>query len=99
MSFAVEILDELQRRGVIVTADDDTLCLRPRRALDNALLIRVRKAKPTILAALRSRLSACGSPHCAGCYEVEPGVRIHPPKCSEEYRAWLERWQPKGKPQ
>lgn len=23
----------------------------------------------------------CGFPHCAGCYEVAPGVRIHPPKC------------------
>jgi putative DNA primase/helicase len=28
----------------------------------------------------------CGSPQCAGCYEVEQGVRIHPPKCGEEYR-------------
>jgi hypothetical protein len=25
--------------------------------------------------------AACGSPYCAGCYEVSPGVRIHPPKC------------------
>jgi hypothetical protein len=41
----------------------------------------------------------CGSPHCAGCYEVGPGVRIHPPKCGKEYRAWLERWEAKGRPQ
>jgi hypothetical protein len=24
--------------------------------------------------------AACSSPWCAGCYEVLPGVRIHPPK-------------------
>ena len=48
----------------------------------------------------KSRLSsapvACGSPGCAGCYEVEPGLRIHPPKSGEDYRAWLERWEVKG---
>jgi hypothetical protein len=42
-------------------------------------------------------LAACGSPHCAGCYDVALGVRIHPPKCGEDYRAWLERWEAKGK--
>ena len=41
----------------------------------------------------------CGSPHCAGCYEVAPGVRIHPPKCGEGYRKWLERWEAKGRVQ
>lgn len=41
----------------------------------------------------------CGSPHCAGCYEVEPGMRIHPPRCGEEYRAWLEKWEARGRVQ
>jgi len=44
-------------------------------------------------------VAACGSPHCAGCYEVAPGVRIHPPKCGKEYGEWLERWEPKEKVQ
>ena len=44
-------------------------------------------------------IAPCGSPRCAGCYEVEPGVRIHPPKCGEEYRAWLIRWGPRGRVQ
>jgi len=44
-------------------------------------------------------IATWGSPHCAGCYEVSPGVRIHPPKCGKEYRAWLERWEAKGKVQ
>jgi hypothetical protein len=39
--------------------------------------------------------AACGSPHCAGCYNVGEG-RMHPPKIGEEYRKWLERWEPKG---
>jgi hypothetical protein len=39
----------------------------------------------------------CESPHCAGCYQVSPGVWIHPPKCGESYREWLERWESKGK--
>jgi len=44
-------------------------------------------------------LGACGSAECAGCYEVAPGVRIHPPKCGEEYRKLLERWEAKGRVQ
>ena len=99
MSQAVEILTELHRRGVIVAVEGDTLCLKPRRALDDTLLARVREAKPAILEALRTDLVACGSPHCAGCYDVGDGRKIHPPKCCKENRKWLERWQPKGKPQ
>ncbi len=99
MSQAAEILTELQRRGVIVAVEGDTLCLKPRRALDDTLLARIRQAKPAILEVLRTALAACGSPHCAGCYDVGDGRKIHPPKCGEEYQKWLERWQPKGKPQ
>jgi hypothetical protein len=43
-----------------------------------------------------SSIAPCGSPHCAGCYEVSPGVRIHPPGCGEGYRTWLDRWEAKG---
>jgi hypothetical protein len=96
---AAEILTELQRRGVIVTVDGDTLRLKPRRALDDSLLARVREAKPAILEALRTGLAVCGSPHCAGCYDAGDGRKMHPPKIGEEYRKWLERWKPKGKPQ
>ena len=28
----------------------------------------------------------CGSPYCSVCYEIAPGVRIHPPKTSEEWK-------------
>lgn len=44
-------------------------------------------------------LAPCGSAHCAGCYDVGDGKKIHPPKVGEDYRTWLERWKPKGKVQ
>lgn len=46
------------------------------------------------------RTAACGSESCAGCYSVEgpdgKPRRIHPPKASADWEAWLRRWQPKG---
>jgi hypothetical protein len=44
-------------------------------------------------------LAPCGSSDCAGCYDVGDGRRIHPPKCGEEYRVWLERWEARGRVQ
>lgn len=70
---AVEVLAELQRRGVLVAVEGDTLCLKPKRALDDGLLGRVREAKPAILEVLRNRPATC-SPDC---YEAQPGVWIH----------------------
>jgi hypothetical protein len=48
---------------------------------------------------VETELAECGSPECAGCYQVGDGNRIHPPRCSEQYRNWLERWKPRGKMQ
>ena len=69
------ILDELQRRGVSVTADGDALVLKPRRAVDRALLDRVREHKPEIIRALSARPETFS----AACYEVETGRWIHHP--------------------
>ena len=44
-------------------------------------------------------LAPCASPHCAGCYEVEPGRKIHPPKCGQDYLDWLLEWEAKGRVQ
>jgi hypothetical protein len=44
-------------------------------------------------------LASCGLPHCAGCYQVDPGVRIHPPKSGEDWKEWLLKWEPKGRVQ
>jgi hypothetical protein len=53
MTQAAEVLTELRGRGVSVTVDGDVLCLKPRRALDDVLLARVREVKPAILEVLR----------------------------------------------
>ena len=44
-----------------------------------------------------SQLAACGSPHCGGCYEVASGVRLHPPKISPEWTAYLKCCQKQGR--
>lgn len=75
MSAAQAILDDLVRRGVVVRVDGDALVLKPRSALDDPLLDRVRAAKPAILETLRNRPATCA----ASCYEVEPGRWIHHP--------------------
>ena len=38
----------------------------------------------------------CDMPHCAGCYDVGDGKRIHPPKCGRDYNEWLKRCEVKG---
>jgi hypothetical protein len=70
-----EILTELGRRGVSIAVKGSNLCLKPRHALDDGLLARVREAKPAILEALRSRPVKCAT----SCYEIEPGRWIHHP--------------------
>ena len=75
MSLAAEVLSELQRRGVTLAAEGDTLRLKPRRALDDALLARVREAKPALLEVLRSRPATCAS----SCHEIESSRWIHHP--------------------
>ena len=65
------------------------------------LVEELRAHREEILAALRERdkgeRASCDSPNCAGCYDVGDGRRIHPPKCGEDYRAWLERWEGRGR--
>jgi len=99
-----QILESLRSLGVAVrVVRQDTLSLEPASKIPSEMVLRIREEKPAILEALRNRPAEpetiCGSPHCAGCYDVGDGRRIHPPKCGNEYRKWLERWQPKGKPQ
>jgi hypothetical protein len=38
----------------------------------------------------------CGSAHCAGCYDVGDGKKIHPPRCGKDYLDWFKRWEEKG---
>jgi hypothetical protein len=79
MTQAAEILIELQGRGVSVNVEGDILCLTPKRALDDALLIRVREAKPAILEVLRKAKTCwhCGGSgecNCSTCGVMKPSV-------------------------
>jgi len=65
MSAVAEVLIELKRRRVSVAVEGDTLRLKPRRALDEALLSIIRQAKPAILEVLRRRPAAfCQTEPC-----------------------------------
>ena len=75
MTTAAEILTELSRRGIAVRVDGESIRLRPKSALDDELLARVREHKPEILAALSTSLTTCA----ASCYEIEPRKWIHRP--------------------
>jgi len=44
-------------------------------------------------------VAPCGSAHCAGCYDVGDGKKIHPPKIGEDYQKWLEQWKAEGRVQ
>lgn len=75
MSAATDILEELRRRRVAARADGQTIRLKPRARLDDALLVRVKEHKPEIIRALSARPATCAS----ACYEIEPGNWIHRP--------------------
>lgn len=98
----LEVVSEIERIGGQLFLEGDRLKVRiPENYPEaKALVEKLRARKPEVLELLRERqgrnLAPCGSPHCSGCYEIEPGRRIHPPRSSREWLAWLERWQPKG---
>lgn len=57
------------------------------------------KADPCVQHLEIQDLATCGSPDCAGCYNVGDGKKIHPPKCGLGYSDWLKRWEPRGRTQ
>lgn len=79
MSQAAEVLIELRWRGVSIELEGDVLCLKPKCALDDTLLARVRDAKPAILEALRKPIacwhcSGSGECDCSTCGVMKPSV-------------------------
>lgn len=102
MNEAQELIANVYKIGGKVDLRGEKIHFRlPRTLAASQLLEELRSRRPEVIAALRNRpqLAACGMSHCAGCYDVGNGRKIHPPKCGKEHRAWLERWKPMGKPQ
>ena len=42
---------------------------------------------PVIVEIVPATAAPCGSPHCAGCYDIGEGRKIHPPKIGESWRS------------
>ncbi|MGD0126375.1 MAG: hypothetical protein ABSF46_13515 [Terriglobia bacterium] len=97
-----EIIRQIEQAGGRLDLDRDRVRYRLPACFPEpeAALAALRTNRAEVVRVLRARqnqaLAPCGSPQCAGCYELEPGRRIHPPRSSPHWLAWLERWQPKG---
>lgn len=52
----------------------------------------LRRSTPSQIVGELDQMAPCGSPHCAGCYEVGEGKKIHPPKIGKAYRQWTDKW-------
>ncbi len=102
---SLEVVAKVERIGGRISLEGDRLkvCIPENYPEAKALVEELRARKPEVLELLRERqgrsLAPCGSPRCAGCYEVELGRRIHPSKASREWLDWLKRWEPKGRAQ
>ncbi len=112
MNRAVEIVSRIEKLGgcLVVDADGGIRFRLPKDNLEAmGLLEAARAERESILAYLRAchpserqpgsgKTAPCGSPGCAGCYDLGDGRKIHPPKCGEHFlrwRAWLEGKGPK----
>jgi hypothetical protein len=73
MTEAQSLLSEIVRRGVSFRVDGADLVLKPRRALDDDLLTRIRSHKAQIIQAISARPRTCA----LSCYEIEPGRWVH----------------------
>jgi hypothetical protein len=75
MSQVVEILAELERRGITVRVEGANLKLKPVAALEEDLLARLRAHKLDILDVLARRPAFCAR----SCYEILLGKWVHRP--------------------
>lgn len=105
---ADEVLLEVRRRGINLSVVGSTIAYRaPRGSVTPQLKVAVESHREAILAILRNGavrsnstipgVPQCGSSMCDGCYEIQPGVRLHPLKSSVRWRDWLAHWQADGK--
>lgn len=96
-----EVITELEGRGVYLRVEgEEIIGSKPKDSPEDVIraIESLRPRKEEVRAFLESRkVAPCGSPDCAGFYEVEPGVRLHPPKASPEWLAWRAKWEPSEK--
>ena len=91
-----ELVKSVTDKGaVLILAAPNKLRVRGVSRLDSETVETLRRHGKDLILYLKSQTPApCDSRQCAGCYEVEPGRRIHPPRPSPEWQEWLARWTP-----
>ncbi len=95
---SLEVVAQVERIGGHLFMEGDRLKVRIPESYPElkALVEELRARKQEVVRLLRERgnyaLANCGSSDCAGCYQIEPGKRIHPPKSSPEWQRWRSRW-------
>ena len=96
------ILETLEASGVRFRLDGEKIKARlpeplPPDILEVLETLRARRSEVIVLLRERQALAPCGSPTCAGCYEVEPGKYIHPPRVAGvRVRTELQRLSPEA---
>ena len=105
---ALELIGEVERIGGELSARGGKLKYRLPPGESKRLVPLLAEHKASLIAALKRRqaskgaapqlegLAACGDPGCNGCYDVGDGRKVHPPRTSQDYREWLQKWQPTG---
>ena len=107
---ATGLLQEAKRRGIILQASDGELRFRARKgSLTPELREALARHKGQILTVLQSGQPGTGNglcpgpDRCGGCYSV--GVVggkerfLYPPQVSPDWKAWFDKWKPKGQVQ
>lgn len=98
MKQAHELIASVHEIGGEIALRGERIHFRLPRTADALELVEViRSHREEVIVALKEwtkrGMAPCGSPHCAGCYDVGDGRKIHPPKCGTDFlrwRAWLE---------
>jgi hypothetical protein len=95
----VMLVGGLRARGAKFAVDDGKIVVEAPAGVitpQHLTILRQRKSEIAALLGLKDVAGKCpGTEVCGGCYEVCPGVHLHPPKQSLTWEAWLQKWQPK----
>ena len=96
------IVETLEASGVRFRLDGEKIKAKlpepsPPEVLEALETLRARRSEVIVLLRERQALAPCGSPKCAGCYEVESGKSIHPPRVAGvRVRTELQRLSPEA---
>lgn len=103
MTAVLSVVEHLEAAGVRFRLDGEKIKAKlpqpsPPEVLEALESLRARRAE--VMALLRERqgqTAPCGSPQCRGCYEVEPGKFLHPPRVAGvRLRTKVERLSPEA---